>query len=453
MRKSTRRTFLKRSAALAVGASIFPAPSICLAAPRAAGKLNVAVVGVGGMGGYAYGEGKGENLVAACDIDKRAMGKVSKEAPNAQLFQDFREMLDKVGKQIDVVLISTADHTHFPIAMASMQLGKHVFVQKPLAHNIWQVRTLRKAAAHYKVLTAMGNQGHTFDGIRRIKEWYESGLVGEVKEIITWTNRPRKPWFVKPTSIPPKAGQVPPEVDWNLWLGPAEDRAFSDEYMPCRWRGWWDFGCASLGDIGCHTFDSPFWAMDLGMPSRVEVEMKDPPNAQYMPWGALTTYHFPARGEKPAVTMKWYEDGYPPPKPERWQGAFSPGEGGMAMIGSKETIYHSGMRPDSPKLLPDSRMLELKSKLSELKKYPSVRGGPIKELFGSIKGTGPKVGSDFEYATQLTEVVLLGVLAQRTGMTIEWDAENMKVKEHPELDRLIKEPVRKGWEFGEDLWQ
>jgi hypothetical protein len=151
--------------------------------------------------------------------------------------------------------------------------------------------------------------------------------------------------------------------------------------------------------------------------------------------------------------MKWYEDGYPPPKPQRWEGEFKPGEGGMAMIGSKETIYHNGMRPDSPQLLPATRMTELKTKLNELKKYPSVKGGPIKELFGAIKGTGPKVGSDFEYAAQLTEVVLLGVLAQRTGTTIEWDAGNMKVKGRPELDALIKEPVRKGWEFGEDLWK
>ncbi len=452
MTRTTRRSFLKGSAGVAAGASVFPVPSL-RAAPLEAGKLNVAVIGAGGMGGYAFGEACGENLVAFADADKRKIDGCLKKKPDAPFFQDFRRMLDKHHKEIDVVLISTPDHTHFPAAMASMQLGKHVFVQKPLAHNIWQARTLRKAAAHYKVKTAMGNQGHTFDGLRRIREWYESGLVGEVREIVTWTNRPRKPWFVKPTAIPPQTDDVPDGVDWDVWLGPAAERPFSNEYMPSRWRGWWDFGCASLGDIGCHTFDAPFWAMDLGQPTKVEVRMKDPPDKQYMPWGALTTYHFPARGKKPALTMTWHEDGYPPPPPKRWEGDFKPGEGGMAMIGSQETVFHPGMRPDSPRLLPDSRMKEMKSKLDELKKYPSVKGGPIKELFGDIKGSGPKVGSDFEYATQLTELVLLGVLAQRTGETIEWDAENMKVKGHPELEPLIKEPVRKGWSFGEDLWK
>ena len=451
--RTTRRSFLKGSAAVAAGALVFPAPSICLAAPRAAGKLNAAVIGAGGMGGYAYGEARGENLVAICDVDKRKIGGCLKQTPNVPVFKDFREMLDKLHKQIDVVLVSTPDPVHFPAAMASMQLGKHVFVQKPLTHNIWQARTLRKAAAHHKVQTVMGNQGHTFDGIRRIREWYESGLAGEVKEINSWTNRPRAPWFVKPASIPPKPADVPPEVDWDLWLGPAAERPFSHEYMPERWRGWWDFGCASLGDIGCHTFDSPFWAMGLGMPAKIEVEMKQPAIKEYMPWGALTTYHFPARGGKPPVTLKWFEDAYPPPKPERWEGNFNPGEGGMAMIGSKETIYHDGMRPDSPKLLPDSHMNEMKKKLNELRRYPSVRGGPIRELFAAIKNEGPKPSSDFEYAAQLTEVVLLGALAQRTGTAIEWDAENMKVKGRPELDVLIKEPVRKGWAFGEELWK
>ncbi len=452
MNGTTRRAFLQGTTGAAAGALIVPSPSL-MAAPGGSAKLGVAVIGAGGMGGYAFREACGEYLIAFADVDKRKVGGCLKKKPDAPFFQDYRKMLDKHHKEIDAVLISTPDHSHFPAAMASMQLGKHVFVQKPLTHNIWQCRTLRKAAARYKVKTVMGNQGHTFDGLRRIREWYESGVIGEVKEIITWTNRPRKPWFVKPTAIPPQEDPVPDGVDWDAWLGPATMRPFSNEYMPSRWRGWWDFGCASLGDIGCHTFDAPFWAMDLGMPTKVEVKMKDPPSKHYMPWGALTTYHFPARGKKPALTMAWHEDGYPPPTPKRWEGDFKPGEGGMVMIGSKETLFSPGMRPGNPKLLPDSRMKELKSKLDELKKYPPVKGGPIKELFGDIKGSGPKAGSDFAYATRLTELVLLGVLAQRTGLTIEWDEENMKVKGHPELEPLIKEPVRKGWSYGEDLWK
>ena len=179
-------------------------------------------------------------------------------------------MLDKLHKQIDAVAISTPDHTHFPIAMAAMELGKHVFVQKPLAHNIWQVRTLRKAARRYGVITQMGNQGHTFEGMRRIKEWVAAGVIGDVSEVVTWTNRPNPPWFVPPASFPPPTSRAPSDLDWDLWQGPVAAREYSRAYVPIQWRGWWDYGCGSLGDIGCHTFDAPFWALDLGAPTRVQ---------------------------------------------------------------------------------------------------------------------------------------------------------------------------------------
>ncbi|MEM7146463.1 MAG: Gfo/Idh/MocA family oxidoreductase [Verrucomicrobiota bacterium] len=450
MKKTTRREFIGTASAIAA-ASAFPRFSI--ADGDKVSKINVAIVGAGGMGGYAVGEGAGENLVALCDVDEERAAKAFKEHADVPRFRDFRVMLDKMGDDIDAVAISTPDHTHFAPAMAAMERGKHVFIQKPLAHNIWEVRTLQKAAEHYDVITQMGNQGHTFDGMLRIKEWVDAGVIGDVTEVITWTNRPNPPWFIPPDTFPPAESPVPATLDWDLWQGPVAARPFSDAYAPVRWRGWWDYGCGALGDIGCHTFDAPFWVLDLGLPTKVEVERDDPPGEGFIPMSSVVTYHFPARGDKPPVTMKWFEKGHDVPKPKRWDGSVPVSEkGGMYMEGTEETLYHADMRPTSPRLTPDDRFNGLKSTLKEIDRIENQgTGGPIKEWFRAIKGEGPVPGSSFGYAGPLTEVVLLGAMAQRTGKTIEWDAENMSVKGQPELDILIKEPVRQGWEYGENL--
>jgi predicted dehydrogenase len=450
---TTRRRFLKRSG-LAAGASALPLFAIGKSGESANSKINCAVVGCGGMGGYAVGEAAKQNLVALCDLDeKRAAGHFKKHA-EVPKFKDFRVMLDKLDKDIDAVSISTPDHTHFAAAMCAMERGKHVFVQKPLAHNIWQLRTLQKAARHYKVVTQMGNQGHTFEGMRRIKEWTDAGVIGDVTEVITWTNRPNRPWFVPPAAFPAPTEAVPSHLDWDLWQGPVAARDYSPHYCPVTWRGWWPYGCGALGDIGCHTFDAPFWVLDLGLPTKVEIDRSEPPNEEFIPMGgSLTTYHFPKRGERPPVTMKWYEAGYEVPKPKRWdQEKDLPKGGGMYMEGTKETLFHEGMRPNSPQLTPQARFNERKKDLREIERLPSLGNGPIDEFYRAIKGEIKAPGSPFDYAAPLTEVVLLGALAQRTGRTIEWDAENMQVTGQPELDALIKEPVREGWAYGEDLW-
>lgn len=451
MQKTNRRRFLQITTT-ALGALALPRFSIAKPGVTASRKLNVAVVGAGGMGGYAVTEAAKENLVAFSDVDDARTAKAYKEHPDVPRFKDFRVMLDKLGRDIDAVAISTPDHTHFPIAMAAMECRKHVFVQKPLAHSIWQVRTLRKAARHYKVITQMGNQGHTFNGMRRIKEWVDAGLIGDVREVITWTNRPNPPWFIPPKSFPPQTGPAPATLDWDLWQGPVASRDYSAEYVPTKWRGWWDYGCGALGDIGCHTFDAPFWVLGLGSPTKIEVERKEPPGEGFIPMSSVVTYHFPARGGKPPMTLKWYETGYPVPKPKCWDTKEElPKEGGMYMEGAKATLFHEGMRPQSPEILPAEHFQELKGKLDKIKKLPEVGKGPIEEWFRAIKGEGPKPGSNFDYASPLTEMVLLGALAQRTGHTIEWDARKMKVKGHPELDAFIKEPARAGWQYGEKL--
>ncbi len=447
----SRRRFIETST-LAAAAFSLPRFSIAKTAGGAGRKLNVAVIGVAGMGSYALGEAAKENLVALCDVDDARAAGAYKKYPDVPRFKDFRVMLDKLGKNIDAVAVSTPDHVHFAAAMAAMEHGKHVFVQKPLAHNIWQLRTLRKAASHYQVITQMGNQGHTFEGMHRIKEWVDAGLVGEVREVITWTNRPNPPWFIPPGSFPPATAPVPATLDWDLWQGPTKTRPYSSDYLPVRWRGWWDYGSGSLGDIGCHTLDAPFWVLDLGLPTKVEVERKPPPGPGFISMSSMVTFHFPARGDKPPVVLKWFERGYEVPKPKRWDpGAKLGGEGGMYMEGSKETLYHGGMRPNSPQLTPNARFTELRPQLAKIERLPSVGNGPIDEWYRAIKGDGPPPGSNFEYAARLTEVVLLGALAQQTGKSLEWDAQNMKVTGQPELDILIREPARDGWQFGEKL--
>jgi predicted dehydrogenase len=449
--KSDRRDFIK-SSALAATALTLPRFSFGQSGGSLNGRINVAVVGAGGMGNYAVEQAATENFVALCDVDEERACKAFQAHPAVPRFKDFRVMLDKMGQEIDAVAISTPDHTHFPIAMAAMEHGKHVFVQKPLAHNIWQVRTLRKAARKYGVITQMGNQGHTFEGMRRIKEWVDAGVIGEVSEVITWTNRPNTPWFVPPDRFPPQTDCIPASLDWDLWQGPVAEREYSEAYVPIRWRGWWDYGCGSLGDIGCHTFDAPFWALDLGAPTRVEAFRETPPGDGFITMNSLVTYQFPARGRRPPVTLKWYEKGFDVPKPRRWD-ADQPlhEEGGMYMEGTKETLYHSEMRPSSPMITPAARFMEIKGDLRKIDKLPAVGEGPIEEWLTAIKGDGPIPGSNFEYAAPLTEMVLLGALAQRTGRAIEWDAEAMTVKGQPELSSLIKEPVREGWEYGENL--
>lgn len=452
MNEPSRRQFLK-TASVTAAATALPRFAIGKPGASANGKLNLAVVGCSGMGTAAVKAAAKENLVALCDVDAERAAGTFKSHPDIPQFKDFRVMLDKMGDEIDGVLIATPDHTHFPAAMAAMERGKHVFVQKPLAHNIWQCRTLRKAAAHYKVITQMGNQGHTFEGMRRIKEWVDAGIIGDVTEVVTWTNRPNKPWFVPPSVFPPKTGPAPDTLDWDLWQGPAKRRAYSADYVPIRWRGWWDYGCGPLGDIGCHTFDAPFWVLGLGSPTKVEVECNPSPGPGFIPMGSKTTYHFPARGNKPPVTLTWYEKGFDVPKPKRWEeGRKLDAGGGMYMEGSKNTLYHADMRPVSPEITPKAKYLEMRPKLAKIDRTPWAGGGPIEEWIRAIKGEGPAPGSQFDYSAPLTEMVLLGALAQRTGKTIEWDAENMLVKGQPELNALINEPAEKGWAYGESLW-
>ena len=450
MKSTSRRTFLATAGAATL-AALQPRFAIGQAGESANAKLNIALIGAGGIAGAAIKGCSEEDFVAFCDVDDERAKYAYLRYPGVPRFKDFRSMMDTMEKEIDAVVVSTPDHTHFSAAMACMQRGKHVYVQKPLAHNIWQVRTLQKAAHQYGVVTQMGNQGHASDGIREAKEWYQAGVLGEVREAHVWTDRPKLPWFEKPERIPPKAEPVPKTLDWDLWQGPTAARSFSSEYVPVKWRGWWDYGCGSLGDIGCHELDTPVWAMDLGVPEKVDVKLNDAVNKDFTPFSAVVTYHFAAEGGRPPMKVYWYE-GCDPPRPEGLRDNEKLVANGSYMVGSKETLYMPYMHPNQPKMIPSKRWRELRKELPPAT-MPRVAGGPFREWIRAIKGTGPVPGSNFDVSAKLTEVVLLGAMAIRCGHTIEWDAKKMEVKGHPELAPYIKEEVRPGWECGEELWK
>jgi len=450
MTNLSRRSFMKTASAVAAGALIIPNFLRCAPGNR----LNIAVIGVGGRGEASWTQVPKESIVAMCDVDDRQSARGFKACPSAKQYKDFRKMFDEMGKDIDAVIIATPDHTHFPAAMAAMELGKHVFVEKPLAHNIWQLRTMKKAAKHYGVVSQMGNQGHTTNGIRLVKEWYEAGILGQVKEVIAWQGKLRfsqNGFFSKPTSFPPVAEQVPAGLDWDLWQGPASERPFNNEYVPKSWRGFYDYGDGKLGDWACHTLDAPFWALDLGMPHTVEGTVPNPvPDHSFVADESVVTWQFGPRGDKPPVTMKWYEGIEQPAIRPEWGVDKIPGNG-MIIIGDKKTLITGG-RPN------DARLLVSKEEWTEFMKNPPAKTiprileeKPVQEWIAAIKNdTLP--GSNFDYSASLTEMIQVGILAQRFGGTINYDAKNMKATGRPELDVHIKEPARKGWSYGENLW-
>jgi len=459
---TTRRAFIKTALA-ATAAFSLPRFAIGKPGPQSGSKLNVACIGVGNRGWFALSEvlsNPNINLVAICDVDQALVESTYKRAAKFQkdaeldgpnlakipLYKDYREMFAKIGGKIDAVTISTPDHHHYPAGMLAIKNGKHVYIEKPLTRVIGEGRALLKAARQHGVITQMGNQGRATQGIRLIREWTQAGVLGQVREVHAWGPAfTDGRYFKRPASLPVPAEKPPPTLDWNLWLGPAENRPYNRIYAPRMWRGWWDFGTGMLGDWGCHTLDGPFWALDLGAPRAIEAKVSEA-NGVLIPKWAVVTYQFPARGNLPPVTLKWYEgEQETPPKPERWNaGDPFPPSRGMVMLGDKNTLYAPNGRPDSPRLLPNATMEEFKKNRPPSTIQP-IKGGPLVEWVNAIRGAGPQPGSNFEYSVPLNEVVLLGALAVRTGKKIEWDAAAGAVRNDPSLAPLVEIKARPGW--------
>jgi len=459
----SRRTFLKTSAVAATAFSL-PRFSIGQSGLAANGRINVACIGIGNRGFYCVSELMKDprvNIVAVCDVDetlvaatyqraaelKQTAQLTSADLNGVPLFKDYREMFAKMGDQIDAVTVSTPDHHHFPPAMMAIQRGKHVYVEKPLTHSVGEARALRAAAKQKGIVSQMGNQGRATDGIRLMKEWTDAGVLGDVREVHAWSPEFPERYFKRPQALPLVAETPPSTLDWDLWLGPAAKRPYNSLLAPVTWRGWWDFGNGMLGDWACHTLDGPFYALDLGSPTAVEAKVSEV-SSEISPRTAEVTYQFAARGKRPPVVLKWYEGaGMKPPAPRNWEDdPKKPGlpERGMFMTGSQNTLFAPIGRPDSPRLLGSAVMEEFKKNRPPAS-IPRVAGGPVKEWLNAVAKVGPMPGSNFEYSVPLSEMVLLGVLAVRTGKRLEWDAKAGRITNNRGLNRYIDIAAREGW--------
>jgi predicted dehydrogenase len=434
--RMTRRTFL--------GASASAAAALAAGLPRRArgraqspnDKLDIAVIGVAGRGGANLGGVGRESIVALCDVDARNLAKAAGRFPRASTFVDFRRMLDKVHQHVDAVVVSTPDHTHAPAAAMAMRMGKHCYCEKPLTHSVHECRTLIELARKNKLVTQMGTQIHAGPNYRRVVEIVQAGTIGPVREVHVW-HTVSYGGRDRPKDTP----SVPTRLDWDLWLGPAPRRPYHPCYVPGSWRNWWDFGCGGLGDFGCHYMDLPFWALKLRHPTSVEAE-GPPVHAESTPRWLKVRYEFPARGDLPPVTLRWYDGGRRPTMlPDvlgpLGEGAAKKWRSGVLFVGSQGMVLANY----------GSRLLLPKAKFAGArppKETIPASIGHHREWVEACKAGGPTT-CNFDYSGTLAEAVLLGNAAYRTGEKLAWNWRDLTATNCPKADRYIRRPYRKGW--------
>ena len=426
-RKLTRRDMLKTTAVAATGV-LLGAPRRRLVAKGPNEKLNIACIGIGGQGGGNVGAVRGENIVALCDVDDRRAGKQYGRFPKARKFFDFRKMFDAMEKEIDAVVVSTPDHTHFHPSMWALRRGKHLFCEKPMAHNVWEARQMTQLARQKKLATQLGVQRHTIDNVHRVVELVQSGAIGEVKEVHSWVGGSRG-MPGDPKDFPP----VPDGLKWDLWLGPAAERKYSPSYCPYNWRFWWDFGTGETGNWGCHILDIPFWALGLTQPTRVDAS-GPPVHPQQTPKKMTTKLQFPAVGKRGPVTLHWSHGGSPILKAKGLSG-----KGANTVFVGTEGILVCGF--GSRKLYPEAKFKGFKAPAKSIPSSPGFH----KEWIQAIKGGQPAT-CNFDYSGPMAETVLLANLAYRAG-GFDWDAKALKAVSNPKAQALIREQYRKGWEL------
>lgn len=384
-------------------------------------KLNIAVIGIANQGAYNLDSVKGENIVALCDIDDNYLAAAKPQFPNAVTYNDYRKLLER--KDIDAVVIATPDHTHAPATLAALETGRHVYCEKPLTHTVAQARLVTETARKHKRVTQMGTQIHAENNYRRVVEIVRSGAIGEVKEVYCWVDRIWSAGENRPTDTPP----VPPNIHWDLWLGPVPSRPYHPSYMPFKWRGWWAFGGGTLADMACHHMDLPYWALDLAQPLTISSE-GPPVHPESTPEWQIVRYTYPTRDTKPPVSLTWYHGGKRPPqfdegKAPKWgDGTLFVGSKGMLLADYSRYVLlpekdFAGFTPPAP-TIPNSI-------------------GHHAEWIRACK-TGEPTTCRFDYSGVLTEAVLLGNVAYRTGKKLEWDPVALKTKNSPEADALIK---------------
>jgi predicted dehydrogenase len=466
-----RRRFLKAGAAAAAAGLGLARGPIILGAPRPSAKLGTVVIGCGGRGTNSHlPEAAKERLVAVVDVDEknitRAMKFVTEKWPDlktagVKTYFDYRKMFDEIAKDIDAVFIATPNHHHALPAMIAMKLGKAVYVEKPMAHTVQECRALAQASLEYKVPTQMGNQGHCGEGYRRLCEYIWAGAIGKVTEAHSWTDRSNGGVGPRPPARP-----VPEGMHWDEWIGPAPYREFHGDLHPHEWHGWYDFGNGSLGNMACHIMDGPFWALRLKWPTAVEVEEMSGGTDERCPTGTRIRYDFPARGDMPAVKVYWWDgkrkgaqadakgdsgDNVPktvqnrPPLAAELekQAGRDLGSNGTLYVGDKGIMF-SGCYGEGVRIIPEEKM---KAFPPPEKSIPRIKGGPFANFLEACRKGTTDTGANFEYAAQLTEIVMLGNLAQRAGVgrKVEWNGPNMKCSNLPELNKFVQLDSRKGW--------
>ncbi len=424
--RSSRRAFLAQTAALAAGwhvASSRPA----WAAPSPNEKLNVGVIGPGGRGFDNLQGVGGENVVALCDADDRSAKRAFEQFPQATRYRDFRQMIDK--EKLDAVVVSTPDHMHAPAALWAMRRGLHCYCEKPLAHSVWETRIMAQTAKEHHLATQMGTQIHATDNYRRVVEVVQSGAIGPVTEVQVWVN---KDWGGG--ELPTDTPEVPKELDWEQWLGPAPARPYHSAYLPANWRRWWAFGNGTLGDMGCHYIDLVFWALALRHPTTIEAS-GPAVHAETCPKGMKVTWEFPMRGELPPVKMTWTDGNMTENKHDSHE---FPGSG-IYFKGTKGSMFadYGGYR-----LFPEEQYKEFKAPPQTI----AASVGHHQEWINACK-TGSPTLCNFDYSGALTESVLLGMVAFRTGQKLEWDGATMKVKNSETAQGLLQREYRAGWEM------
>ncbi|WP_353137328.1 Gfo/Idh/MocA family oxidoreductase [Pseudopedobacter sp.] len=471
---SSRRKFLKSGLVAAATFTIVPRHVLGgknFLAPS--DKLYVAGVGIGGKG-YSnlrniYNSGNAV-LSHLCDVDDRRAAKTREEHPKAKYYHDWRELFEKERKKFDAVCVSTPDHNHAVIALGAMQLKKHVFVEKPLTHDIYEARVLKQAAQKYKVITQMGNQGSSNDGLRKMQEWYEAGLLGDIHTVYCWTDRPVWPQGIPWSKSP---AQVPKELNWDLWLGTAKNRDYVEKLVPFNWRGWWDFGTGALGDMGCHLLDAPCSVLNLQSPTHVEASVGtvyvDEFKRGYFPESCPPSSHViltfkETPTNKTKLKLHWMDGGIKPERPEELDAGDNFGGGnGTLFIGTKGKMM-CGTYNQNPRLLPVSRNLEVNVPETKKRVEGSTNGHYKQWVDACIAGYGKQeVSSPFETAASLTESLLIANLAIRAhdvqvvkdgkatypGRNIKliWDDANMRVTNFDEVNQFIKRDYRDGFKL------
>lgn len=443
--KPSRRAFLQ-STAFATGAAVFSVPAI-LRGRNLNEKLNIAIIGSGGRGGSNLRSVESENIVTLCDVNEASLNFAAQRHPNARKVVDFREVYDHAN-EFDAVVVSTCEHTHAFATLPALQLGKHVYCEKPLTHSIWEARVIREAAAKAGVATQQGTQIHAGDNYRRVVELIQSGAIGAVSEAHVWVGRA---WGWQPSEEvskaagdivfvqdrPKTADPIPSTLNWDLWLGPAPERPFNNVYFPGpKWYRWWDFGNGTMSDLGSHWVDLPFWALKLDHPLTIEAAGPSP-HPEIAPASMEVTYQYGQRGDMPPVQLTWYQGTHQPQILK--DGGIPAWNNGVLFIGEKGMLLSDYGKHI---LLPEEQFADFK------RPDPFIPAslGHHAEWIHACK-TGDPTTCNFEYAGWLTEANHLGNVAFRAGKKLEWDAKSLKATNAPEIDPLIRREYRKGWEL------